>query len=203
LRPFAAEPVHGAVPTACQLGDRRWQCRANVAIERGLLPTLCTGAAQLPMSVPSCLRARQSPRAALMVGDREAIGRPISNHSVVKVRKDYIIWGLQVTWRTDPHRNRHVNWRRQQKRRLRQFGRGKLEELRRGWWQKLRNRWRWREAVGRVTEEDCRLLDKRTFVRRWRGDIIGDRTKVWGRLERSVQKREAAIAIACMRPLRV
>jgi len=138
-----------------------------------------------------------------MVGDREAIGRPISNHSVVKVRKDYIIWGLQVTWRTDPHRNRHVNWRRQQKRRLRQFGRGKLEELRRGWWQKLRNRWRWREAVGRVTEEDCRLLDKRTFVRRWRGDIIGDRTKVWGRLERSVQKREAAIAIACMRPLRV
>ena len=56
LRPLAAEPVHGAVPTACQLGDRRWQCRANVAIERGLLPTLCTGAAQLPISVPRRLR---------------------------------------------------------------------------------------------------------------------------------------------------
>src|SRR5262249_37450183 len=126
------------------------------------------------------------------------IGPRIGNYSVVKVRKDHIICsgGLQVTWRMDPQWNRDVNWRRQQKRRLRQFGRGKLDELRRGWWQKLRNWRRWREVVSRVTEEDCRLLDERTFIRRrWR-NIVADHTKIWGRLERRVQKREAAIAVA-------
>src|SRR5262249_19449451 len=161
-QPFAPEPVRGAFPTAGQLSDRRWQRRANGRTRGGQLPRLCTGTPQLRITFPKHLGDGEGPRAALMGGDREAIGGPIDNPSVVKVRKDYVGWsgGLQVTWRTDPHRDRHVHRGRQQKGRLLQFGRGKLGELRRGWWQKIRNRRRRREIVTRVAEEECRLLDE-------------------------------------------
>ena len=183
LRPLrsTAELVRAAVSADCQLGDRRWQCRANIGTPRGQLPTLCTGAPQLPITVPGYLRWRQRPRAALVVGDGEGISRPVGNDSIVKIRKDHIVCsgGLQVMWRTDPHRNRDVNRRRQQKRCLRQFWRGKLGELRRRWRQKaFWNRRRRREVVSRVAEENCRLLHERTFVRWRRRNIVGNRIRI-------------------------
>jgi hypothetical protein len=105
-----------------------------------------------------------------------------------------------VLWRTYPHRNRNVNRGWQNDRYLREFWWRKLREVRRGYREKGLRHGRWRrEVVIRVAEKDCWLLQIRTFLRqRWR-NIVCDGAQVWRWLERSVQKRKPAIAIARVR----
>ena len=117
-----------AAALARQRGDRRWQSRTNLGSARGQLATLCTRAPRLPITAPGHLRGLQRPRPACLVGDRDGIGRPVSDHSAVQVRKDHVVCnrGLQLRWRTDPHGDRNVNGSREQKRCLRHLWRGKL-----------------------------------------------------------------------------